>query len=410
MLPEAAQARKAIWDAVNPHTGRKRIDEAFPLELRERTLNNEMQITNKNGSTWQVVGSDRFDALVGASPAGIVYSEWALSNPTARAYLRPILAENNGWQIFNTTARGRNHAYTTLKAAENDPNAFAQVLDARQTGVFSEETLASELTAYIAEFGEDYGRAKFEQEYLCSFDAANLGSILARALTTAEREGRITDECLFDPAGQPIEISADIGRRDSSTWWFWQPTYDGYRIIDYDGGFGLDADEWAERLQLKLLKYRLSDSKNKEGKDALGKIWLPHDARQKSFAAKRSALESFQAHFGANRVWLTPDTSKADRVNAARVLIPKVSFHETNCALGLDGLRSWSYEYNAEAKIFSSEPRHDWASHDGDGFSYGCVIMSQSRRPTPEDKTRWDTDRTFNEIIKRQRQKRLSDG
>ena len=37
MLPEYAQARKAIWDAVNPHTGKKRIDEAFPLELQAQS-------------------------------------------------------------------------------------------------------------------------------------------------------------------------------------------------------------------------------------------------------------------------------------------------------------------------------------------------------------------------------------
>src|SRR2546429_6056289 len=35
MLPEYAQARKAIWDAINPHTGRRRIDEAFPRERSE---------------------------------------------------------------------------------------------------------------------------------------------------------------------------------------------------------------------------------------------------------------------------------------------------------------------------------------------------------------------------------------
>ena len=34
MLPEYAQARKAIWDAINPHTGKRRIDEAFPKHLR----------------------------------------------------------------------------------------------------------------------------------------------------------------------------------------------------------------------------------------------------------------------------------------------------------------------------------------------------------------------------------------
>ena len=33
-LPEYEQARKAIWNAVNPHTGKRRIDEAFTPELR----------------------------------------------------------------------------------------------------------------------------------------------------------------------------------------------------------------------------------------------------------------------------------------------------------------------------------------------------------------------------------------
>jgi phage terminase large subunit len=56
-----------------------------------------------------VVGSDNFNSLVGASPAGIVYSEWALANPSARAYLRPIIAENKGWELFLYTPRGRNH-------------------------------------------------------------------------------------------------------------------------------------------------------------------------------------------------------------------------------------------------------------------------------------------------------------
>jgi len=35
MLPQANQARKAIWNAINPHTGLRRIDEAFPPALRE---------------------------------------------------------------------------------------------------------------------------------------------------------------------------------------------------------------------------------------------------------------------------------------------------------------------------------------------------------------------------------------
>lgn len=372
-LPEYAQARKAIWAAVNPHTGKLRIDEAFPKEIRRRTNDQEMLIEFVNGSTWQVVGSDRFDSLVGSSPAGIVYSEWALANPNARAYLRPIIAENQGWQIFIGTPRGRNHALTTLQAARKDPTAFAQVLDAHQTKVFSTEALEAELKTYMAEFGEEYGTSRFEQEYLCSFDAANLGAILARQIGIAEKQGRISDEVTYDERGAPVEISADIGRRDTATWWFWQPTVGGYHIFDYDGGWGLDAEEWAQRLAKRLAGIRL------------GKIWLPHDARAKTFAAKRSAVEIFIEAFGAAHVAITPRSSVSDRINAARVLIPRCAFNESNCQDGLNGLRAWSYDYDEEKKTFGSEPLHDWASHDGDGYSYGCLIMQQVAPPPRPD-------------------------
>ena len=43
-LPEYAQARKAIWNVINPHTGRRRIDEAFPHELRASVNDQEMFI------------------------------------------------------------------------------------------------------------------------------------------------------------------------------------------------------------------------------------------------------------------------------------------------------------------------------------------------------------------------------
>lgn len=384
MLPEYAQARKAIWDAVNPHTGKRRIDEAFPLELRESTRDQEMAIRFKNGSTWQVVGSDRFDSLVGSTPAGIVYSEWGLANPAARAYLRPILAENNGWQMFITTPRGRNHAYTTLKAAEKLPGSFAQILAATDTGVFTPEQLAIELQAYIAEFGEDYGRAKFEQEYMCSFEAANLGAILARSIGIAEKDGRVHDGVEFDDHGMPLEIFADIGRRDTATWWFWQGKIGGYSIVDHDSGWGLDAEEWCERLEQRINKYRLAGRKT-----ALGKIWLPHDARAKTFAAKHSAVEVFIKHFGAEHVAITPNSSISDRVNAARVMVDHCEFHETNTEKGLAGLRAWSYDYDDEKKTFSDKPLHDWASHEGDGFSYGCLVMKLAQPPKPKEEPRY---------------------
>ena len=86
-FPEYAQARKAIWNGINGHTGKRRIDEIYPPEVRKRVNDNDMFIETIWGSTWQLLGSDRYDATVGAGPVGIAYSEWALCNPSAWAYL-----------------------------------------------------------------------------------------------------------------------------------------------------------------------------------------------------------------------------------------------------------------------------------------------------------------------------------
>jgi hypothetical protein len=380
MLPEASQARKAIWAAVNPHTGRKRIDEAFPLALRKNTRENEMSIEFVNGSTWQVVGSDNFNSLVGSAPAGIVYSEWALSNPSTRAYLRPILAENGGWQIFISTPRGKNHAFKTFGAAQKEAGAFAQCLSALQTNVFSAEQLAAELASYKADFGVDLGQSMYDQEYLVSFDAAILGAVLGRWMSRARAEGRIvTDGVVFDPEGAPVCISSDIGFRDTASWWFWQPRADGFGIVDYMGGTGMDADEWADKLEERLAERGMR----------LDKIWLPHDAKAKTFATKHSPAERFIRQFGTEHVRIVPQTKISDRINAARRVVDRCWFEEEPCEDGISGLTSWHFDYDTEAKEMSKEPVHDWASHPGDAFSYGCQMLeltppAKPARPEPK--------------------------
>lgn len=167
MLPEAAQARKAIWEAVNPNTGKRRIDEAFPKEIREVTRENEMLIKIRGGGTWQVLGSDNYSSLVGSPPYGVVFSEWALADPLAWAYIRPILRENGGWALFITTPRGSNHAKAMYEAAINRPGWHSEVSTVKKTKVLSVEALEEERQEYVSEWGEDQGSALFEQEWMC---------------------------------------------------------------------------------------------------------------------------------------------------------------------------------------------------------------------------------------------------
>jgi phage terminase large subunit len=388
LLPQHNQVRKAMWAMINPFTGKRRIDERFPKALRKKTLETEMKIILYNDSSIQFSGSDNYDALVGGSYNGVIWSEWALSNPNSSAYLEPILDMNGGYNIKIGTPRGRNHAYTSLQHAKTLNSSFTQVLDAYSCGVYSNEKLEEIKQRYIGNYGFEYGSARFEQEYLCSFDAANIGAILARDITAAQNEGRVSPDIVYNPYGSEIHISSDIGVNDASTWWFWQPTHKGYNVFDCTDGWGINADEWCAKLKVMLAKYN----------NNLGKIWLPHDARNKTFSANNTALEIFIKHFGAGKVAIVPKSTIFDRVNAARVLIDKISFNSTMVKKGLDGLIAWSYQYDDEKKCFGDKPLHDWASHYGDGFSYGCQVMQLAKLQEPSY-TNWQ-EKTVNELIK----------
>lgn len=202
------------------------------------------------------------------------------------------------------------------------------------------------------------------------------GAILARWVGKAEREGRVNNEVEFDREGAPIEVSADLGFRDTASFWYWQRTLGGFRVLAYDGDTGLDADEWIPRIRNKIIEIC--------GGGKLGKIWLPHDARAKTFQSKYTTIERFAKEFGVDKVAIVPQSKKQDQINAARHIIQRCEFHRDNCEDGIDGLVAWEYSYNEESGVFSREPLHNWASHPSDAFAYGCQVMQESVAKEPE--------------------------
>ncbi len=199
------------------------------------------------------------------------------------------------------------------------------------------------------------------------------GAILARWVNEAERDNRIHDAVLYDPMGAPIDISSDIGFRDTASWWFWQRKMGGYSLLKYDGDSGMDAEEWIPRIRQNI------------GSMKLGKIYLPHDARAKTFQSSHSVVENFLFAF-PGKVDIVPQTKKADQINAARAVLQRCEFHKTACEAGLDGLRAWEFDWDDDLGIFSREPVHNWASHPSDGYAYGCQVMQMIDPPPPAPK------------------------
>ena len=345
-----------MWDAINPQTGRRRIDDAFPHDIRAGIREQEMSIKFTNGSTFQLVGSDNHDSLVGSPPVGLVFSEYALSSPNAWGYLMPILEENGGWAGFNSTPRGKNHFQRLLELAKKEPGWFWSLLTAEDTGVFEVEQLQAILRQLQAEHGADYGKALWEQEYYCSFSATLPGSIWGDCVTRAERDGRITE--VHHTEGFPVFTAWDLGYDDDTAVWFYQIIAGEIRIIDCFADRLKDIEFYADMLKRK----------SKELGYQYGTHWLPHDARPRTLAAGGKSIMQQLFDHDIGRIVIVPRLDVEEGIQAARATFPKCWFDEIRCEDGLDALRGYKRDWDEEKKIMSSHPVHDHTSHYADAF------------------------------------------
>jgi phage terminase large subunit len=390
MLPEGTQARKAIWSGINEETGVSRILEAFPLQARQRTLRNDMMVELKNGSTYQIVGSDNYDSLVGSSPVGIVFSEWALADPECLAYLRPIVSRNNGWMIFITTPRGKNHAYTTLQTARANPEEWYWEIssvagiqregykDMAGTDVFTNEQLQKELQELIAQYGEEQGRAYFEQEYECSFDAPILGAFYSEALRHMEAEGRIR-EIPIDRAVR-VHTAWDLGVSDSTAIWFIQCVGRERRLVDYYESSGAPLQHYVEKLLEKKLQRRWIYADH----------WFPHDVKNRELIAGMSRAQTLES-LGIEPSYV-PAHNPLDGINAVRRMLDRSIIDPKRCERGLEALKNYRREWNDKTKDWGRNAYHDWSSHGADairtfaaGYDDPSAISRMEDRSRPKD-------------------------
>jgi len=110
VAPYYGQIRNIIWDGATD-SGRRFLD-YIPPQLIKRKREDRMMIELKNGSILKLAGSDNPDSLVGGNPVGIVFTEFSLHKPEGWNYLRPILANNGGWALFNGCLKAGTPVYT----------------------------------------------------------------------------------------------------------------------------------------------------------------------------------------------------------------------------------------------------------------------------------------------------------
>jgi hypothetical protein len=360
MLPQFNQARKAIWDAIDGLTGLKFVDHV-PPPLVKKINQTEMKITmhtQEEGkeSIIQLVGSDNYNALMGTPPVGVVFSEYSLSNPAAWDYIRPILAQNNGWAIFNFTPRGKNHAYDLYKMALKNPKWFCELLTVDDTKAISYEAIEEERESGMTE-------DMILQEFYCSFEGAIHGSYYSKFINDAYQDGRIC-KLPVEP-GVMVDTYWDLGMNDSTAIWFIQRMARELRAIDYYEANGEGLAHYARILQEKARQRGF----------IYGEHTGPHDAKVRELGTGMSRIETL-ASLGINMEAL-PNTPILDGIDAVRTVLPKVWFDEEHCKQGIRCLENYKKEWDEIHRTFKNKPVHDWAEHGSSAFRYFAVKQKE---------------------------------
>lgn len=357
LFPTQKQGRKIIWDGVTKDG--KPVLGAWPAEWIVARDATEMKLKLKNGSVWQVVGSDNYnEALVGANPVGIVLSEYALQNPACWDFLRPILAENDGWAIFAYTPRGRNHGWDLFKTAQKSKEWFAQRLTVEETGAITKEAVERERQDGMPD-------ELVQQEFYCSFEAALVGAYFGKEMAAAEQEKRICGVG-YEPGAQ-VYTSWDLGMDDMTAIWFAQLIGREIRLIDYYENRGYGLDHYVKVLRDKPYAY--------------AEHYLPHDVKVKELGTGKSRLEILQQLEFRNVVTGVP-MEPEDAIAAIRKRLPMCWFDAVKCERGVDALRSYQREWDDEKRTFKTRPLHDWSSHPTDAFRELCVNLPDTSQKT----------------------------
>lgn len=356
IAPLYVQAKDVAWAYVRQFAG------SVPgVSFNEAELRADLP----NGSRIRLYGADNYDRLRGLYLDGVVLDEYADMPPAAWGeVIRPALADRQGWAVFIGTPKGRNAFFDVYERAKIEPDWFALMLRASETGLLPE----SELAAARAEMTPE----QYAQEFECSFEAAIMGAYYGREMAEAEMAGRIT-AVTYEPA-LDVHTAWDLGMGDSTSIWFWQIAGGEIRVIDHYEAHGQALPHYAAVLASKPYRY--------------GWDYVPHDARVRELGTGRTRVETLRSLGRKPR--LVPGHEVMDGINAARLTIPRCWFDADACRDGLEALRQYRADFDDKARVFRDKPKHDWTSHTADAFRYLAMAWREGRKPAPEPQPRFD--------------------
>lgn len=345
-FPTYSQGKKVIWDGADKD-GFRFLDH-FPKALIESKNDTEMKIRFKNGSIFQIVGTDNIDSVVGTNPVGCVFSEYALQDPKAWDFIRPILAENGGWAIFGYTPRGMNHGWKLLQQARSSANWFVSVLTVDETKAIGLEELEEERRHMSPEL--------FRQEYYCDF------------IEGASQFFKRIDENLWDGNAEPENH-------------YWQLGVDLAKHLDWTviTPFDLTTFKVAKQERFNKIDYNLQKSRIEASyfRYNQGKIVID------STGVGEPVYDDLVARGVSIEPYRFTEVSRLNLLNNLRILLEQDKIRIPNDPVLLNELRSMQYELSERGKIKISVPT---GTHDDCVMSLALAVWGATMPVNPKNK------------------------
>jgi phage terminase large subunit len=369
VYPQFDQARRAIWVGID-NGGNNIIDACFPESIVTRKLDQQMYLeirTECGGmSTFNVIGSDNYDSLVGSNPKGIVVSEWALCQPEVWDFLRPILLANGGWAVFIYTPRGHNHGYTLYKQALQFPDTWYvslktvddtyKLVDGVRVPIMDADELEEER--------QTMPESRFMQEYYCDFNADLDDAYFAGGLKALYERGSIEDHFVYDP-NLPVYTAWDLGYNDATAIWFWQVQKGNPVMIHYYED---------TKVNLNMVVQMLEGLSSGRGW-RFRKHFFPHDGAVHEWVTGQTRLNAALAM--GLPVEPLKRVKKTEGIDLAQRVLLRTSFNSVTCARGLEALANYKADARSVEDGKGRPAKSKW-NHGADAFQYFAQALEKS--------------------------------
>ncbi len=346
--PFLKQARSIAWDYLVK----------FSLPIPGVKINRgQLSVDYPNGGRITLAGADNVDAHRGIYLDALVLDEYAQMSPRIWSEVfRPALSDRIGCAAFIGTPKGRGNSFADVYHRADTLEGWKGILlTVKDTGLIAQ----AELDSARQEMTED----EYNQEFMCSFDAAIKGAYYGKLMAEANEGGRIC-HVPYEPS-LPVYTACDLGISDAFAVWFFQFVGREVHFIDYKEYAGAGLPEVFRELQ--RLPYTYGDH------------IAPHDIRVRELGTGVSRIETARTLGVSYKI--ARNLPVMDGIDAVRLFLPRCYFDKEKCWCGIEALRSYRSEWDDVKRIESIKPLHDWASHGADALRYVAVTYGKGSQP-----------------------------